>query len=81
VLWSINDTWQDYPSLKLSYRLWLANKVIKEGQKEINLMADEAHPNWELKWRGLSQGNYRLEAILSQQKKIISNNSFDFIVE
>lgn len=81
VLWSINDTWQDYPSLKLRYRLLLANKVIKEGQKEINLMADEAHPEWELKWRGLSQGSYRLEAILSQQKKIISNNSFEFIVE
>lgn len=81
VLWSINDTWQDYPSLKLRYRLWLANKVIKEGQKDVSLMADDAHPDWELKWRALSQGSYRLEATLSQQKKIISNNSFEFVVE
>jgi hypothetical protein len=55
--------------------------VVKEGQKEINLMADEAHPDWELKWRSLSEGSYRLETTLSQQKKIISSNYFDFIVE
>lgn len=81
VLWSINDTWQNYPALTLQYKLWQDKQLIEQNSKTINVIADQGQPEWELKWSNLAAGNYRLEANIVQKKQILGTNQFNFVVE
>lgn len=83
VLWTINDTWQAYPNVTLSYRLLRDGKVVKQAKKIVDIMdADSGVPQWELKFSGLAGGNYTLEATLANNRqKLLAKNQFTFTVD
>ena len=83
MLWTINDTWQAYPNVTLSYRLLRDGKVVKQAKKIVDIMdADSGVPQWELKFSGLAGGAYTLEATLANNRqKLLAKNQFTFTVD